>query len=151
MRLQLSNSQLAPDGGLKVGDMLPTISKSVQREQLVKYSEVSGDKNPIHLSDDFAKTTQFGGIIAHGMLTLAFVSELMTNAFGSDWLRSGCLKVRFKGAAYLGDRLLVSGEISQVESSGEITNLTCSVSVEVCRNEQSVDILNGTAKLTVGG
>ena len=147
----MNNSDLTSDGGLKVGDMLPNISKCVQREQLVKYSEVSGDKNPIHLSDDFAKTTQFGGIIAHGMLTLAFVSELMTNAFGTDWLRSGCLKVRFKGAAYLGDRLLVSGEISQVESSGEITNLTCSVSVEVCRNEQSVDILQGTAKLTVGG
>ena len=147
----MNNSDLTSDGGLKVGDMLPNISKCVQREQLVKYSEVSGDKNPIHLSDDFAKTTQFGGIIAHGMLTLAFVSELMTNAFGSDWLRSGCLKVRFKGAAYLGDRLLVSGEISQVESLGEITNLTCSVSVEVCRNEQSVHILNGTAKLTVGG
>ena len=147
----MNNSDLTSDGGLKVGDMLPNISKCVQREQLVKYSEVSGDKNPIHLSDDFAKTTQFGGIIAHGMLTLAFVSELMTNAFGPDWLRSGCLKVRFKGAAYLGDRLLVSGEISQVESSGEITNLTCSVSVEVCRNEQSVDILNGTGKLTVGG
>ena len=147
----MNNSDLTSDGGLKVGDMLPNISKCVQREQLVKYSEVSGDKNPIHLSDDFAKTTQFGGIIAHGMLTLAFVSELMTDAFGTDWLRSGCLKVRFKGAAYLGDRLLVSGEISQVESSGEITNLTCSVSVEVCRNEQSVHILNGTAKLTVGG
>ena len=147
----MNNSDLTSDGGLKVGDMLPNISKCVQREQLVKYSEVSGDKNPIHLSDDFAKTTQFGGIIAHGMLTLAFVSELMTDAFGTDWLRSGCLKVRFKGAAYLGDRLLVSGEISQVESSGEITNLTCSVSVEVCRNEQSVQILNGTAKLTVGG
>ncbi len=147
----MNNSDLTSDGGLKVGDMLPNISKCVQREQLVKYSEVSGDKNPIHLSDDFAKTTQFGGIIAHGMLTLAFVSELMTNAFGIDWLRSGCLKVRFKGAAYLGDRLLVSGEISQVESLGEITNLTCSVSVEVCRNEQRVHILNGTAKLTVGG
>ena len=147
----MNNSDLTSYGGLKVGDMLPNISKCVQREQLVKYSEISGDKNPIHLSDDFAKTTQFGGIIAHGMLTLAFVSELMTNAFESDWLTSGCLKVRFKGAAYLGDRLLVSGEINQVESLGEITNLTCSVSVEVCRNEQSVDILNGTAKLTVGG
>ena len=146
----MNNSDLTSDGGLKVGDMLPNISKCVQREQLVKYSEVSGDKNPIHLSDDFAKTTQFGGIIAHGMLTLAFVSELMTSAFESDWLTSGCLKVRFKGAAYLGDRLVVSGEVIEVESLGEITNLTCSVSVKARRNEQSVDILNGTAKLTVG-
>ena len=151
MRLQLNNSYLTSDDGLKVGDSLLTISKCVQREQLVKYSEVSGDKNPIHLSDDFAKTTQFGGIIAHGMLTLAFVSELMTNAFGSDWLKSGCLKVRFKGAAYLGDRLLVSGEVSQAESLGDITNLTCLVSVKVRRNEQIIDILNGTAKVTVGG
>ena len=151
MRLQLNNSDLTSYGGLKVGDMLPNISKCVQREQLVKYSEVSGDKNPIHLSDDFAKATQFGGIIAHGMLTLAFVSELMTNAFGSDWIKSGCLKVRFKGAAYLGDRLLVNGEVSQVESLGEITNLTCSISVKVSRNESIIDILNGTAKVAVGG
>ena len=150
MRLELNNSDLISDDGFKVGYILPTISKCVQREQLVKYSEVSGDKNPIHLSDDFAKTTQFGGIIAHGMLTLAFVSELMTNAFESDWLKSGCLKVRFKGAAYVGDRLVVSGEISQVEYLGEIANLTCSVSVKARRSEQSVDILNGTAKLTVG-
>jgi len=151
MRLGLNNNHLTSDDGFKVGYMLPTISKCVQREQLVKYSEISGDKNPIHLSDDFAKTTQFGGIIAHGMLTLAFVSELMTSAFESDWLTSGCLKVRFKGAAYLGDRLVVSGEVIEVESLGDISNLTCSVSVKVCRNEQSVDILNGTAKLTLGG
>ena len=151
MRLQLKNSHLTSDDVLKIGYILPTLSKCVQREQLVKYSEVSGDKNPIHLNDDFAKATQFGGIIAHGMLTLAFVSELMTNAFGSDWIKSGCLKVRFKGAAYLGDRLLVNGEVSQVESLGEITNLTCSISVKVSRNERIIDILNGTAKVTVGG
>ena len=151
MRLQLNNSYLISDDGLKVGYILTTISKCVHREQIVKYSEVSGDKNPIHLSDDFAKTTQFGGIIAHGMLTLAFVSELMTNAFGSDWIKSGCLKVRFKGAAYLGDRLLVNGEVSQVESLGEVTNLACSISVKVRRNEKIIDILSGTAKLNVGG
>ena len=151
MRLKLKNSHLTSDEVLKIGYILPTLSKCVQREQLVKYSEVSGDKNPIHLNDDFAKATQFGGIIAHGMLTLAFVSELMTNAFGSDWLKSGCLKVRFKGAAYLGDRLLVNGEVSQVESLGEITNLTCLISVKVRRNERIIDILNGTAKVTVGG
>ena len=151
MRLQLKNSHLTSDDVLKIGYILPTLSKCVQREQLVKYSEVSGDKNPIHLNDDFAKATQFGGIIAHGMLTLAFVSELMTNAFGSDWIKSGCLKVRFKGAAYLGDRLLVNGEVSQVESLGEITNLTCSISVKVSRNESIIDILNETAKVAVGG
>ena len=93
----MNNRYLDTGDVLNVGYIFPNISKSVKREQLLQYSEASGDNNPLHLNDDFAKTTQFGGIIAHGMLTLAFVSELMVNTFGSDWLRSGCLKVRFKG------------------------------------------------------
>ena len=147
----MNNRHLTSGEALKVGYILPTISKCVQRGQLVRYSEVSGDKNPIHLSDAFAKSTQFGRIISHGMLTLAFVSELLVNTFGYDWLTSGCLNARFKGAAYLGDRLFVKGKVSQSYPLGGTTNLTCSVSVKVCRNEQSIEILNGTAKLTVGG
>ena len=123
--------------------------KSVKREQLIQYSEASGDNNPLHLNDDFAKTTQFGAIIAHGMLTLAFVSELLVRTFGADWLRSGCLKVRFKGAAYLGDTLVVSGKVDQLESVYGDVNLVCSV--KVCKNEQDIEILNGTARLTMRG
>ena len=145
----MNNRYLDTGDVLNVGYIFPNISKSVKREQLLQYSEASGDHNPLHLNDDFAKTTQFGGIIAHGMLTLAFVSELMVNTFGSDWLRSGCLKVRFKGAAYLGDELLVSGKVDQLESIEGDINLVCSV--KVCKSEQNIEILNGTARLTLGG
>ena len=145
----MNNRYLDTGDVLNVGYIFPNISKSVKREQLLQYSEASGDNNPLHINDDFAKTTQFGGIIAHGMLTLAFVSELMVNTFGSDWLRSGCLKVRFKGAAYLGDELLVSGKVDQLESIEGDINLVCSV--KVCKSEQNIEILNGTARLTLGG
>ena len=134
----MNNRYLDSGDALNVGYVFPSMFKSVKREQLIQYSEVSGDNNPLHLNDDFAKTTQFGGIIAHGMLTLAFVSELMVNTFGSDWLRSGCLKVRFKGAAYLGDELLVSGKVDQLESIEGDINLVCSV--KVCKSEQNIEI-----------
>ena len=145
----MNNRYLDSGDALNVGYVFPSMFKPVKREQLIQYSEASGDNNPLHLNDDFAKTTQFGGIIAHGMLTLAFVSELLVGIFGADWLRSGCLKVRFKGAAYLGNTLVVSGKIDQLESVYEDVNVVCSV--KVCKSEQDIEILNGTARLTMRG
>ncbi|MCH9017467.1 MAG: MaoC family dehydratase [Chloroflexi bacterium] len=84
---------------------MAAISKEIKQENLNAYAKASGDDNPLHLDPEFAAGTQFGGIIAHGMLTLAFVSEMMAAAHGRDWLESGGLRVRFKGAAYLGDRV----------------------------------------------
>ena len=89
---------------------LPVILKEIGQERLNAYAKISGDDNPLHLDPEFAATTQFGGIIAHGMLTLAFVSEMMAAAHGRDWLQTGYLKVRFKGAAYLGDQVETWGE-----------------------------------------
>ena len=84
---------------------LPRLCRKITQSQLVDYSEVSGDHNPLHLDSEFAAGTQFGGIIAHGMLTLAFVSEMLTSSLGDHWLSSGTLRARFKGAAYPGDRV----------------------------------------------
>ena len=84
---------------------LPVVCGTITREQLIEYSVASGDDNPLHLDDEFAGKTQFGGIIAHGMLTLAYVDQMMAAALGGAWLETGSLRVRFKGAAYLNDRI----------------------------------------------
>ena len=49
---------------------LTTVVKTITQEQLNQYAQASGDRNPLHLDANFARTTPFGGIIAHGMLTL---------------------------------------------------------------------------------
>jgi len=95
---------------------LPILEKVITQEQLARYASVSGDHNPLHLDAEFASTTQFRGIIAHGMLTLAFISEMLTLAVGQGWLESGKLKVRFKAPAYLGDRVRTWGEVTRIES-----------------------------------
>lgn len=131
------------------GTNLPTVSRTITQEQLNAYAEASGDHNPIHLDPTFAATTQFGGIIAHGMLTLAFVSEMMTAAFGRDWLASGSLKVRFKGAAYLGDELETWGTVTKRESVGSHILVTCSVGLKKHKDGQALISGIATVKATL--
>ena len=120
------------------GKTLPVVEKLITQEQLICYAGVSDDHNPLHLDPEFASATQFGGVIAHGMLTLAFISEMLTLAFGRCWLESGSLKVRFKGAAYPGDRVRTSGEIVKEESYPERRYVQCSVGLTNSRGEELI-------------
>ena len=81
------------------GDSLPTIVKHLSQQKINLYAEASGDYNPIHIDEAFAAKTPLGGTIAHGMLILAYASEMMTKAFGQSWLEGGKLSIRFKAAA----------------------------------------------------
>lgn len=123
---------------------LPVISRTITQDRLVAYANVSGDHNPLHLDPQFAATTQFGGIIAHGMLTLAFVSEMMATEFQKPWLESGALRVRFKGAAYLGDSVKTSGRLEKAEARQGGQQLTCGVGVS---SVDGREIISGSATL----
>lgn len=79
------------------------VSRTLTQEMLHRYADASGDHNPIHIDETFAKTTPMGGTIAHGMLVLSFISEMMAGAFGKRWLESGSLDVRFRAPARPGD------------------------------------------------
>jgi 3-hydroxybutyryl-CoA dehydratase len=83
-------------------DVAP-VTRQLTQAMLNAYAAASGDHNPIHIDEAFAKTTPMGGTIAHGMLVLSFISEMMTGAFGERWLASGSLDVRFRAPARPGD------------------------------------------------
>ncbi len=118
---------------------LAVVSREISLQQLVNYAAVSGDDNPLHLNEHFAAGTQFGGIIAHGMLTLAFVSEMMAASLGKAWLTGGSMRGRFKGAAYRGDQVETWGRASNSESGTQI------FSVGLRSNTSGVDLITGTA------
>ena len=100
------------------GSDLPTVARVITPEGLRAYAAAAGDDNPLHLDAAFAAATRFGGIIAHGMLTLAWLSEMMAAALGQRWLTGGALRARFKGAAYLGDRVETWGRRVSPDPSG---------------------------------
>ena len=72
------------------------------KEQIAAYAEASGDHNPIHLDDDFARTVGLPGVIAHGMLQMGFIATVAAQAAGGpDRLRR--LYCRFAGMVVPGD------------------------------------------------
>ena len=136
------------DPALQEGDTFPTIVKSVAQSRVEEYAAVSDDYNPIHLDPDFAAKSQFGRTIAHGMMIAATFSEMMTLAFGQDWLKGGRLKIRFRGPVHLGDTVETYGQIKRVQRLGETTEVTCAVGVR----RQTGDIaITGEATVTATG
>jgi len=124
------------------GKALSQLSKTITQQKINLYAEASGDFNPIHIDESFAAQTPLGGTIAHGMLILAYVSELMTQAFGLNWISGGRLSIRFKAPARPGDTVTISGTIDTIEKENECTNVNCSLS---CINQKDETIVTGSA------
>ena len=131
---------------LNEGMSLPEIKRSVIQENINLYAEASQDFNPIHIDEEFAKKTPLGGTIAHGMLILAYVSQMMTAAFGRSWLVGGKLNVRFRNPARPGDTITVSGKILKVEKNEGQTLINCDV---LCHNQNGEPVITGEAKVRV--
>jgi 3-hydroxybutyryl-CoA dehydratase len=129
------------------GDSLPLVVKHLTQQNINLYAEASGDFNPIHIDEAFAAKTPLGGTIAHGMLVLAYASEMMTRAFGKSWLDGGRLSVRFKAPARPQDTITTSGKIDSIESKEGVSHVNCSLE---CRNQNGDVIITGGAvvKLT---
>lgn len=92
-----------------MSDIAP-VSRTLSQEQLHAYADAAGDHNPIHVDPDYARGTPFGGTIAHGMLVLAMIGEMMHDALGAAWIERGALKVRFKAPARPGDTVTAAAE-----------------------------------------
>lgn len=129
----------------EVGDTLPMARRAITRQAIDAYRAASGDNNPLHYDDEFAAATQFGGVIAHGMLTLALVTEMMTRAYGEDWLSTGNLRARFRGAAYPGDVLEATGSVAKREFTDNGLIVTCNVEVRSAHNDSR--IITGSASV----
>lgn len=121
-----------------MNDAISPVVKRITQAQIDRYAEASGDHNPIHIDPDFARGTPFGGTIAHGMLVLAMVGELMTRAFGERWLAGGRLQVRFRAPARPGDTLTAG---ATPQGNGH--------AVEV-RNQDGDVVISGTAEVAGG-
>ncbi|GAC1478188.1 MAG: MaoC family dehydratase [Candidatus Dormibacteria bacterium] len=95
---------------VEVGQELPPISKRVSAAQISAYAQASGDRNPIHLDESFARSVGLPGVIAHGMLTMAFANQMLTDWLG-DRSRLRRLDGRFGGMVVPGDEVTCSGVV----------------------------------------
>ncbi|MFC2033566.1 MaoC family dehydratase [Chloroflexota bacterium] len=131
---------------LKEGFSLPELRKHISQDKINSYAEVSKDFNPIHIDEEFARNTPLGGTIAHGMMILAYISQMMTGSFGQDWLSDGNLNIRFKASARPGDTIIVSGKIRHIKKSDDQTMIACEI---LCRNRTGEAVITGEATVRV--
>jgi acyl dehydratase len=114
---------------VRVGDHIPVLAKVVRREDVKAYADASGDQNPLHQDDAFARSVGFPGIIAHGMFTMAHVVTALT-----DWLGDpGALKsieVQFRAVVYMDETLTAGGEITEVDEARRRATLSVWAAVE---------------------
>lgn len=127
---------------LQPGDALPPLVRPISQENINRYAHASGDFNPIHVDEAFAAQTPLGGTVAHGMLVLSYVSQMITASFGPSWLSSGRLSVRFKTPARPGDTITIEGKIKSIESKKGVSYANCNIS---CHNQKGELVLSGVA------
>lgn len=84
-------------------------SVTFTKEQIAEYAEASGDHNPIHLDDDFARTVGLPGIIAHGLLQMGLMATVAADAAGGPQ-RLRRLYCRFAGMVVPGDTVTFTAE-----------------------------------------
>ena len=125
---------------LSKGDNLPELTRTIVQEDIDSYAEASGDFNPIHIDQEFARKTPLGGTVAHGMLVLAYVVQMVEGVFGSHWGTNSSLNVRFKNPARPGDTLTIGGKVRNVTNSKDGCEYTCEVR---CTNQNGEIIISG--------
>ena len=105
----------------EAGTPLKTVEKPpFTREQLKAYAPASGDFNPIHLDDEFAKQAGFPSVIVHGMLSMACLADLVAANFPPERYRLKKLKTRFRKVTFPGNSLKLEGKIKKIGPSGEL-------------------------------
>lgn len=103
--------------------------RTVTEADIVLFSGISGDTNPVHLNEDFASKTMFKGRIAHGMLSVGFISTV----FGTKLPGPGCIYItqnlRFKAPVRIGDTVVARVECTELfpEKKRASFKTTCSV------------------------
>ncbi len=123
-----------------------TIKKFISDVKVQEYAEVSGDFNPIHLDDNYAKKTDFKNKIVHGMLLISNINELMIKNFNSSWNKSGSLKIKFRNPLIVNSKLITKGKIKKIDKNNDGTLYTCEV---MCKDEDDNILINGIASVLV--
>lgn len=135
---------------IEVGAELPTLEKIAHSLMLVRWAGASGDYNPHHYEDAFAKTQGTGGTIVHGMLKHAWLIEFVTNWMGDEGFmkKFGC---QYRGMDY--PRLMKTMDQPQ---DGETWQCVGKVVNKYQENDQhlidlEIGVINGSGQTTTPG
>lgn len=113
---------------LSIG-MTETLEKTVGGSDVVGFAEVTGDRNPIHLSEHFAAKTPFGGRIAHGLYTGSLISAVIGTRLPGPGAIYISQTLNFKAPVRIGDTVKVEVKVAELYPEKRRARLLCLCSV----------------------
>ena len=127
---------------LKVG-MTAVYSRTITEADIANFAAVSGDINPVHLSEQFGKAGMFEGRIAHGMLSASFISAVIANRLPGPGAIYLSQTLNFRAPVRIGDTVDVVVEVVELIDKGRRARLHCE-----CLVGDTV-VLDGEAQIKV--
>ena len=123
--------------------MTEIYAKTITDADIVAFAGISGDTNPIHINQEFARGTRFEGRIAHGLLIASFISTVI----GTKLPGPGCIYLsqglKFRAPVYIGDEVVATCKITAIDPEKARVTLACDCSVN------GKTVLEGEALLMV--
>lgn len=120
--------------------MKKSITKTISESDIYTYAGLIGDINPLHVNEEYAKTTRFGGRIAHGMLTASFFSTIVGMLIpGADAIYLG-QTCKFLLPVRIGDTITATGQVTKIIKEKRIAYMKTTVT-----NQKGEVVVEGEA------
>lgn len=123
---------------LAVGDS-GVFTKTIRESDVFAFADASGDFNPLHIDEEYAKRTQFGRRIAHGILTAGIISTVLGGVIPGVGTIFVELHTRFLKPVYFGDTLTARATVMEIVNPKRVRMLVA------CVNQEHLDVAVGHA------
>jgi len=130
-------------GEIKVG-LTHNFEVSIDEELMEKFANISGDFNPLHMDEQYAKETKFGKRVVHGMLLASFFSRLIGMYLPGKNALYFSQNLNFVRPCFVGDKITVQGEIIDKSEATKIIKLKTSI-----KNQEGKSLVDGTSQVMI--
>ena len=123
---------------------IATISKTVSDKDVKQFAKLVGDKNPIHIDDEFAKNTQFGKRIVHGMFGASLISAVLGMKLPGPGVIYLSQSLQFTAPIFIGDKITAQVIVIKIREDKPIITMETN-----CINQNDEIVIKGEAILMV--
>ena len=121
----------------EIGDQLPPLTLGpINKDDLELYANASGDQNPIHTDQDFAKKSGLPDVIAHGMLIMSYLGRLLTNSVPQYQIKN--FNVQFSNMTYVNQKIICTGKVLEKNSIDGEEIVTVALKVEDQQGQKKI-------------